>query len=156
MHELPDRIRTLRPYPGSGATHLHEEGLNMECPKCQAEMESVRFEDIEVDRCIRCGGLWFDALEHDELRGRTGSEALDTGPTWQAGMHNVQPKVFCPRDGTLMVRMVNTPQPELWVESCPVCGGTFFDAGEFTEFKEQTVGKLLRDRRRYGASKEGE
>jgi Zn-finger nucleic acid-binding protein len=31
-------------------------------------MEVVRFEDIEVDRCVRCGGLWFDALEHEELK----------------------------------------------------------------------------------------
>lgn len=120
----------------------------MECPKCQAQMEAVRFEDIEVDRCVRCGGLWFDGLEHEELRERAGAEAIDTGPTWQAAMHNVQRRVFCPRDGALMVRMVDAAQPQIWVESCQVCRGTFFDAGEFTEFKEHTMGKLLRDRRR--------
>lgn len=119
----------------------------MECPKCQAHMEVVVFEDIEVDRCVRCGGLWFDIAETDELRGRAGSEAVDTGPTWQAAMHNVQEKVFCPRDGTLMVRMVNAAQPQLRVEACPVCHGTFFDAGEFTDFKDPTLGKLIRDRR---------
>jgi Zn-finger nucleic acid-binding protein len=74
----------------------------MECPKCQARMEVVRFEDIEVDRCVRCGGLWFDVLEDEELRGRAGSEAIDTGPTWQAAMHDVQGKVFCPIDRALM------------------------------------------------------
>ena len=82
----------------------------MECPKCQARMEVVRFEDIEVDRCVRCGGLWFDVLEDEELRGRAGSEAIDTGPTWQAAMHDVQGKVFCPIDGALMVRMVDAAQ----------------------------------------------
>ena len=116
----------------------------MECPKCQAQMEPVRFEDTEVDRCVRCGGLWFDALEEEEIRRRTGSEAIDTGPTWQAAMHNLQTKVLCPVDGTLMLRMVDVAQPEIWVESCPVCHGTFFDAGEFTDLKENAVGKLLR------------
>ena len=120
----------------------------MECPKCQAQMEVVVFDDIEVDRCIRCGGLWFDVLENEELRERAGSEAVDNGATWQAAMHNVQGKVFCPRDAALMERMVNTAEPELWVEACPVCHGTFFDAGEFTNFKEHSVGKLFRDRRR--------
>jgi uncharacterized protein len=120
----------------------------MECPKCQAQMEVVGFEDIEVDRCVRCGGLWFDARENEELRERAGSEALDAGPTWQAAMHNVQEKVFCPRDGALMARMVHAAQPQLWVETCPVCHGTFFDAGEFTDFKEHTLGELFRDRRR--------
>jgi Zn-finger nucleic acid-binding protein len=116
----------------------------MECPKCQARMEVVRFEDVEVDRCIRCGGLWFDALEHEELRRRAGSEAIDAGPTWQAPMHDVQGKVFCPVDGTLMVRLVDAAQPQMGVESCPMCHGTFFDAGEFTEFKEHAIGEFLR------------
>jgi uncharacterized protein len=111
-------------------------------------MELVVFEDIEVDRCVRCGGLWFDVLEHEELRGRTGSESIDTGPRWQAAMHDVQGKVFCPTDGTLMLRMVNAAQPHIWVESCPVCHGTFFDAGEFTDFKEHSIGELFRNRRR--------
>ena len=116
----------------------------MECPKCQARMEPGRFEDTEVDRCVRCGGLWFDALEEEEIRGRTGSEAIDTGPTWQAPMHNVQPKVFCPVDGTLMLRMVDVAQPDIWMECCPVCHGTFLDAGEFRDLTEPPVGKLLR------------
>ena len=116
----------------------------MECPKCQAQMEVVRFEEVEVDRCVRCGGLWFDALEPEELKGRAGAEGIDTGPTWQAAMHNVQVKVFCPREGALMIRMVDPARPQIWVESCPVCHGTFFDAGEFTEFKEDTIGGLLR------------
>jgi Zn-finger nucleic acid-binding protein len=119
----------------------------MECPKCQARMEVVQFEDVEVDRCVRCGGLWFDVLEQEELRERAGSEAIDTGPTWQAAMHDVQEKVLCPIDGALMVRMVDAVQPHIWVESCPVCHGTFFDAGEFTDFKEHTIGELFRRRR---------
>jgi Zn-finger nucleic acid-binding protein len=120
----------------------------VECPKCQAQLEMVQFEQVEVDRCVRCGGLWFDVLEHEELWGRPGSETIDTGPRWQAAMHDAQEKVFCPADGTLMVRMVNTAQPHLWVESCPACHGTFFDAGEFTEFKQHTIEELFRNRRR--------
>lgn len=120
----------------------------MECPKCQARMEVVRFEDTDVDRCIRCGGVWFDLLEHEDLKRRPGSEAIDAGPEWQAPMHDVQGKVFCPVDGAMMVRMVNAAQPHIWLESCPVCHGTFFDAGEFKDFKERTIGELLRRRRR--------
>jgi uncharacterized protein len=120
----------------------------MECPKCQARMEVVRFEDTEVDRCVRCGGLWFDALEQEDLRGRAGSEAIDSGPAWMAPMHDVQGKVLCPVDGTLMVRMVDAARPHIRVESCPVCRGTFFDAGEFTDLKESPIGELLERRRR--------
>ena len=116
----------------------------MECPKCQARMEVVRFEDTEVDRCVRCGGLWFDRLEHELLQRRAGSEAIDTGPTWQAAMHNAQERVFCPVDGAPMARMEDSVQRHIWVESCPVCHGTFLDAGEFTDLKEHAVGAFLR------------
>jgi uncharacterized protein len=119
----------------------------MECPKCQARMEVVRFEDTEVDRCVRCGGLWFDRLEHELLKRRAGSEAIDTGPIWQAAMHDVQERVFCPVDGVQMARMVDAAQPQIWVESCPVCHGTFLDAGEFTDLKEHALGELLRHQR---------
>ena len=114
----------------------------MECPKCQASMEVVRFEDTEVDRCVRCGGLWFDRLEHDLLKGRPGSEVIDTGPTWQAAMHDVQQRVFCPVDGALMARMTDAAQPAIGVECCPTCGGTFLDAGEFTELKDDALQRL--------------
>jgi Zn-finger nucleic acid-binding protein len=110
-------------------------------------MEVVRFEDTEVDRCVRCGGLWFDRLEHDLLKRRAGSEAIDTGPTWQAAMHDVQQRVFCPVDGVLMARMVDAAQPPIWVECCPTCGGTFLDAGEFSELKEHALAELLRQQR---------
>ena len=120
----------------------------MDCPKCQAHMEVVRFEETDVDRCVRCGGLWFDVLEQEDLRGRAGSEAIDTGPAWMAPMHDVQVKVLCPVDGALMVRMVDAARPNIWVESCPVCRGTFFDAGEFTDFKESPISELIQRQRR--------
>ena len=120
----------------------------MECPKCQAHMEVVRFGITDVDRCVRCGGLWFDRLEDEELRGLDGAEAIDSGPTWQAPMHNEQGKVFCPVDGTLMVRRVDEAHPQIRLESCPRCQGTFFDAGEFTEFKKGELGELLRRQQR--------
>jgi Zn-finger nucleic acid-binding protein len=120
----------------------------MECPKCQARMEVVRFEDTEVDRCVRCGGLWFDVLEQEQLSGRPGSEAIDSGPAWMASMHDAQVKVLCPVDGALMIRMVDATRPHIWVESCPLCRGTFFDAGEFTDFKEFPISELLQRQRR--------
>jgi Zn-finger nucleic acid-binding protein len=115
----------------------------MECPKCQARLEPVEYGGVEIDRCVRCGGLWFDPLEHEELRKLAGSESLDTGPTWLADVHNRQERSFCPRDRALMMRMVDPAQPDIWFESCPVCHGTFFDAGEFRDWKDRTLGEFL-------------
>ena len=45
-----------------------QEGLSMECPKCEASMQRVLHQGIEVDRCTQCKGLWFDYLEKDAMR----------------------------------------------------------------------------------------
>ena len=116
----------------------------MECPKCQATMEPVRVDEIEVDRCVRCGGLWFDSQEHEAVRHREAAEQIDSGPAWMASMHNAQERTYCPRDGTLMARFAPSERPEIRVERCPTCDGSFFDAGEFTQLKEHELGDLVR------------
>ncbi len=40
----------------------------MQCPKCSGEMELVSYNQIEVDRCTSCGGLWFQPEELRNLR----------------------------------------------------------------------------------------
>ena len=43
-----------------------------------------------------------------------------------------------------MLRMVDPRQPHIWFESCPVCHGRFYDAGEYRDFAEFTLGDLIR------------
>jgi Zn-finger nucleic acid-binding protein len=116
----------------------------MTCPKCQGSMRGVHYEEIAVDRCTRCGGLWFDLLEHQDLKERPGSERIDSAPGSQTRKLDEQAKVMCPVDGVRMVRMVDAGQPHIWLESCPVCHGTFFDAGEFSDWQERTLTEFLR------------
>jgi len=44
-----------------------------------------------------------------------------------------------------MIRMVDHQQPHMLFESCPVCYGVFYDAGEFRDYKSHTVVDLFRD-----------
>ncbi len=59
----------------------------MECPKCSSGMEKVMFHHVEVDRCTNCEGIWFDILEHEELKTIAGSESIDVGDP-QKGKEN--------------------------------------------------------------------
>ena len=38
----------------------------MKCPKCDSDMEKVTIENLELDRCIACNGIWFDEFELDD------------------------------------------------------------------------------------------
>ena len=120
----------------------------MNCPKCRAAMEIVEFDGIEVDRCTGCLGLWFDALEDRDLRGRKGSESLDTGDAAIGASHDGQGTIDCPRCARRMIRMVDREQPHVWYEACVICHGSFFDAGEFRDLKTRTIAELFRRSRR--------
>lgn len=116
----------------------------MDCPKCGHPMESVEFEGIEVDRCTLCKGLWFDLLEHERLRELAGSEVIDCGDPDVGALFNQDDRISCPRCSAQMIRMVDSRQPHIWFESCGVCHGVFFDAGEFTDYKHYTPADLFR------------
>jgi uncharacterized protein len=115
------------------------------CPKCKSSMEIVVFEGIEVDRCMKCKGIFFDSRENQRLKSMRGSEVIDSGNPAVGRKYNTLRNVCCPRDGTPMVRMVDAQQSHLWYETCSACGGVYFDAGEFRDYKGRTILDFVRD-----------
>lgn len=39
----------------------------MKCPKCGGELQEKKFEDVMIDQCGSCQGVWLDAGELDLL-----------------------------------------------------------------------------------------
>ncbi len=117
----------------------------MNCPKCDQNMETVDYEGIRVDRCVHCKGIWFDMLEAEHLKRIEGSESIDIGDPAVGEQFDQIDRIECPKCHEPMLRMVDRRQPHIWYESCPVCYGLFFDAGEFADFKEETVLDFFRD-----------
>ena len=115
----------------------------MQCPKCGGEFEQAKFADVEFDRCSGCNGLWFDAFEHEALKAAPGSEAIDLGPK-QTRATAVTGTKLCPRCAVKMIDMVVAAQPHIAYESCAVCHGVYFDAGEFRDFREESFQETLR------------
>jgi Zn-finger nucleic acid-binding protein len=119
----------------------------MICPKCISPMMPVEFGGIEIHRCTDCEGLWFDEFAKAELLTRKGAEKLDTGSAEIGKTWNQIDRILCPRCSTVMLRMVDLKQPHIWFEHCKVCGGSFFDAGEFRDLLHHTVLDFFRDLR---------
>ncbi len=117
----------------------------MNCPKCQAEMEKVTYQNIEVDRCTGCKGIWFDMLEHKHLKALKGSEEIDIGDPEEGKKFNRIDRINCPVCHGPMIRMVDNDQPHIWYESCNSCYGVFFDAGEFRDYKEKTILEFFKE-----------
>ena len=108
-------------------------------------MVPVTFGGIEVDRCTDCHGLFFDEFEKEQLRKMKGAAALDCGDAKIGREFNQVDCINCPRCGSQMIRMVDVEQPHIWFEHCTVCGGSFFDAGEFRDLTHHTVLDFFKD-----------
>ena len=50
----------------------------MQCPKCDGEMETVYNEEVTINRCNNCRGLYFDQLTRDDLGYVEGQVGVDT------------------------------------------------------------------------------
>ena len=111
----------------------------MDCPKCKSEFETVSFNDIEIERCKSCKGLWFNLLEKEDLLKLKGSESIDIGSEQIADQYRELQDIDCPHCNERMVPMVDKDQFHIKYEYCVGCYGTFFDAGEFRDLKEHTV-----------------
>ena len=115
----------------------------MNCPKCKSSMNRVTEDGIEVDRCTACQGIWFDILEDEKLRAR--AREVDTGSARTGAKYNPSDRINCPIcPNTQLLRMVDPHQSHVWFESCPSCFGRFFDAGEFRDLGQRTLGDVLK------------
>jgi len=117
----------------------------MQCPKCTQAMEKVTYHDVEVDRCINCGGIWFDMLELEDLKKMKGSEQIDNGSAALGKEYNKVDRINCPVCNTPMIRMVDKEQHHIWYERCATCFGVFLDAGEFRDMKKETLLDFVKD-----------
>ena len=116
----------------------------MDCPKCDATMESVTYKGATVQRCTKCQGIWFPGIEHKELKVMKGSEAIDIGSAKLGEEYDNVKDVHCPECDTVMDRLADKFQPHIHYEACSRGHGVFFDAGEFRDFKEDTLGDFFK------------
>jgi len=111
----------------------------MKCPKCVGSMGTVNLNDVEIDRCEKCHGLFFDHLEKETLQGMQGAESIDIGDEFIGARFNEILDVACPKCQTKMEQVRHTDPFEIKFESCPSCKGIYFDAGEFKDYLEDEI-----------------
>jgi Zn-finger nucleic acid-binding protein len=110
------------------------------CPKCSGDMALVSYDKIKVDRCIACGGLWFQPNELRSLRDDIwmADYILDSGDKHEGKKANAIKDIECPQCGVTMLQESDDEQAHITYESCPNDHGIFLDAGEFTDLVHKT------------------
>ena len=120
----------------------------MECPKCHAAMEektlSTLSGGVTVDKCTGCHGIWFDMGEAEKLKDKWMSDHIDDGDRTVGKANNAIRDIACPRCGVQMTELSDPKQKHIQYEACAE-HGMYFDAGEFTDYKYETLMDTFRD-----------
>ncbi len=107
-------------------------------------METGVLQGMRIDRCPQCLGIWFRKDEHQALRKAKGAELIDIGPAELGRDFDAAFLSPCPECRQPMERVAEPSQPHIAIDRCAGGHGVFFDAGEFRDYQEKTVGDLLK------------
>jgi hypothetical protein len=128
--------------------------VNKKCPKCKTSLSDTIFNNVEVDYCPKCLGLWF---EEEELR--LAKDAKDKELKWVDVDIWQDEKKFKISQGIRLCPQCRMPLYEVYyggsenlpagrqviVDVCNLCHGIWLDRGEFIK-----IIKWLREQRTYG------
>ena len=117
----------------------------MNCPCCSIQLRKTTLEEIEIDQCEKCKGIWF---EHDELR--QAKDAADKDLNWMDFEIWKQKDLFSAKPANLACPQCNKPlvtidyaDTKVAVDCCPACKGTWLDNGEFKKILDALNNELL-------------
>lgn len=102
----------------------------MQCPKCYGDMERVKAEAPQIDRCCQCHGLYIHCITRNLLPDMAALLALDTGAN--PLMPHLDEMVFveCPGCDQIMDLRLQEGPVRIRFELCRSCNSVFLDAGE--------------------------
>jgi Zn-finger nucleic acid-binding protein len=112
----------------------------MICPACKNEMIVVEYDNIELDYCNNCRGVWFDSTELELL---LQSMNLDSQNLLLNDILNApeaisqEKKRRCPICRRRMKKTTVGGQPGVLVDVCPQGNGLWFDGGEVAQLLRQ-------------------
>lgn len=114
----------------------------MFCPNEKARMHQAAVpshygQQVFIDQCESCGGIWFDAFELYKVRQGEAEnvEELDS-ELLRASSDIDSPTLLCPRDQAELFQFEDPSFPRgIILTRCPKCQGFWLNRGEFTKYQ---------------------
>lgn len=111
----------------------------MDCPVCQESMVVIEYDEIELDYCVGCMGVWFDAGEIELLLDKAGLPVPGGIPFTPPEKAVRELKRPCPICGKVMEKVV-PPGGNVILDRCVKGHGIWFDSGEIAEAIKESSG----------------
>ncbi len=122
----------------------------MDCPVCKKPLIVLEYDEVEVDYCVECNGIWLDSGEIELLYGDAAEcrELLAGGAPGESDHR--EKKRRCPICDKKMIKTASGGPTPVTYDRCPDGDGLWFDEGELIEilkhgdaFAESEIGAFL-------------
>ena len=115
-------------------------------------MITLELEDVEIDHCLDCGGIWLDEGELEILLDEP-DKAKSLMASFTVDSDSTEKTRKCPICGKKMQKViVGDSKPVLLIDKCRKGDGLWFDKGELNDIfdraaldKDNKIKKLLVD-----------
>ena len=109
----------------------------MDCPVCQEAMITMELDEVEIDFCARCSGIWLDAGELEQLIGNTEQVEKIMASFKKSGQTEEQTRK-CPVCLRKMQKVnVGASLQTVLIDECIKKHGLWFDRGELLQIIQQ-------------------
>ena len=124
----------------------------MDCPVCKNAMITLELQEVEIDYCTGCSGIWLDAGELELLLGEPEKAAslLDSFKIDSVTSEKTRKCPICRKKMQKVI--VGSSKPTLLIDKCRKADGLWFDKGELHDIferahldKDNKIQKLLTD-----------
>ena len=123
----------------------------MDCPACKEPMIVLELDEVEIDHCISCGGIWLDAGEL-ELLLENSDEKDNLLSSFKVDKNTKERPRKCPICLRRMEKVLCGTDKKILIDKCRRNDGIWFDTGELEEIikmgrfgKDNRVLNLLKD-----------
>lgn len=111
----------------------------MKCPVCKNAMIILELNEVEVDYCSACGGVWLDGGELELLIDDEKSEE-NLFRSFNLDSSLKEKSYKCPICKKKMDKVFVGENKDVLIDKCPVEDGLWFDKGELEDVLNLTSG----------------
>lgn len=110
------------------------------CPRSGHALKGVEIDEVRVDLCEDCGGVWFDNFElkkFDEKHEAGGESLIELMAQHARADLELSERLKSPRHPEIvMMRRFFSPRKQIEIDECPQSGGIWLDAGELARIRD--------------------
>ena len=108
----------------------------MNCPVCKEAMIVLELDEVEIDHCVECRGIWLDGGELEILLENSAAKDGFLG-SFQKNEGSKEKPRKCPMCDKKMEKVLYGGSKAIQIDRCPKKDGIWLDKGELREILEE-------------------